>query len=106
MIDQAIVQKMLRAGKANDLLDLMSGESKYTSDNSELILNNLEEKKAWRMSLEHVKFVAKYGLDVDKVEEGSKFYSAYPDDFEKWLGLGAPGLVEEDLNNYLRDNPI
>lgn len=106
MIDKSILIKMLKNGKAQDLLELMSGESAYTNENSELILNGWEEKKAWRMSLEHVQFISQFGLEVDKAEESSKFFSAYPEEFNEWLELGSPGLVEEDLMNYLKENPI
>lgn len=100
------IKKMVERGRSSDLLDLMQGESPYTSADSELILNGLEEKQPWRMALEHLKFIVEFGNVEGVVEKDSKFYSAYPEEFQQWLSIGAPGLVKSDLEEYLKANPV
>lgn len=101
-----IIRHLVEKGRAKDLKDIMFGESEFTSPESELELNEWEEKKAWRMAFAHVEFVSKYGNEKTGVEENGKFYSAYPEEFNKWLNLGAPGMPWHDLFAYLEKNPI
>ena len=54
----------------------------------------------------HLKFVVKYGENQKFVMEGKIMNSPSPEKFEKWIKLGAPGIVKEDLDNYLHDNPL
>ncbi|MFZ6747113.1 hypothetical protein ACO0LC_28170 [Undibacterium sp. JH2W] len=105
-IDIKIIRKLLENGRAQDLLSLMNGESKYSSESSENLPSSKEEVNTYWMAIEHVTFVLKYGFNIKKVQDGTQFYSACPDYFEKWLTDGCPGIVNNDLNNYLKDNPI
>lgn len=101
-----IIRYLLEKGRAKELRDIMFGESEFTSPESELKLNGWEEKKAWRMAFAHVEFVSKYGNEKTLVKEDGKIYSAYPDEFNEWLNLGAPGIPWQDLFAYLEKNPI
>lgn len=100
------IAKIISNGRAPDLLLLMEGESIYTHPSSELVLNNLVESKLWRMALEHVRFICEFGKESGIVKKGDRIYSAYPEEFNEWLTLGAPGLVESDLRAYLNGNPV
>jgi hypothetical protein len=100
------IKALVENGRAEELRKLMEGESEYTSPESELVLENIEVSKVWRMALEHVRFVSEFGLNKNKVEIGNHFYSSYPDDFEKWLEIGAPGLPKKDFEAYILEKPI
>lgn len=101
-----LLKIMLQHGRSKDLLQLMEGESKYTSPDSELFFQGLEESRLWHLALSHVRFVARFGLDQERVIEDGKVYRAYSEEFAKWIFLGAPGLPERDFLMYLSDNPI
>lgn len=105
-IDQNLVRKMIETGRAKDLADLMEGESQYCTETSENTPRSKDELHLYRMALEHVIFVSKFGLSVEKMKEGTHYYSAYPEDFEKWLESGCLGIVDADLMTYLADHPF
>jgi hypothetical protein len=99
--------RWLVAHRAEALRELMEGESRYTLPHSIGISEaNREEGRAWTMALYHVRYAARFGLAQQRVVEGTYVHSAFPEDFERWLGMGAPGISEEELGNYLRDQPI
>ncbi len=105
-IDTEIIRSLIAHGRANDLADLMEGESKYCSESSENIPKSKDELHIYRMALEHVIFVSKFGVEVQKMKEGTHFYSAYPEYFEQWLRSGCLGITNSDLMSYLADKPI
>src|SRR5688572_12234989 len=106
MIDVRAIKVMLSDDRVNDLLDLMEGESKFTTGSSENMPITEEERIARGDALDHVRFVAKYGLTKERVIEGSKIYSARPEGFAKWLELGAPGIEAAELSAYLEKYPL
>ena len=101
-----ILREFLQKGRSIDLLDLLKGESMYNIDTNEELPLNKDTSKIWRMAISHVEFITKSGIDRTKAEEDSKFYSAHPDDFEKWLEIGAPGITQEEIEMYLEENPL
>ena len=101
-----LVKALVDNGRAEDLRKLMEGESKYSSHNYELNFENMEISKVWRMALEHIRFVSRFGLNIEKAEVENHFYSAYPEDFKNWLQIGVPGLPLEDFQSYVEENPI
>jgi hypothetical protein len=105
-VDIEVLRNLLEKGRASDLLALLKGESKYNTDTGDDLPLDSGSSKVWRMAIAHVEFVSKFGLDKQRAEEGSKFYSAYPDDFEEWLSLGAPGITQEEIDLYLKENPM
>jgi hypothetical protein len=113
-INTAVIKRMLYEGRANDLLELMEGESKYSRLE---ILENLPGKNCTReqkmeelyitgLAVDHVRFVAKYGLSVETAIDGEKIYSARPEAFEKWLQLGCLRLNGYEIEAYLNANPF
>ncbi|MNV64690.1 hypothetical protein D3C71_1573450 [compost metagenome] len=62
-----------------------------------------DEKYSYVMTVEHLRFVSKYGNRIGPVKEGGKIYFPYPDYFEKWLNFGVPGISQDDLDNYFRN---
>jgi hypothetical protein len=105
-IDANLVRRLMENGRAKDLADLMEGESKYWSKRKENLPTTKEDAHICRMALEHVLFVSKFGSNFNKGKEGSHFYSAYPEYFERWLDSGCLGIAESDLMAYLTDYPL
>jgi hypothetical protein len=105
-IDTNIVRKLVEKGRSNDLVDLMEGESEYCSESTENIPKSKDELYAYHMALEHLRFVSRFGVDVQKMKEGTHFYSAYPEYFEQWLSSGCVGITYADLISLLADKPI
>ena len=106
------VRAML-AERAQDLADLMTGESPFylaLTDNIPRRQDDRErewdEHSALRMALEHVEFVARFGHSVQKMKQDGKFYSTYPQDFERWIESGCLGIHQEELDAYLEKNPL
>jgi hypothetical protein len=101
-----IIRAIVAAGRGPDLLALMEGESPYTSLDNPGAPRENPAGRIWSMALHHMRFVAKFGTEVQKATEGDHFYSAYPEDFDKWLSIGAPGVTEDELQAYLSDHPL
>ena len=106
MIDVEIIKAMLSEGRVSDLLDLMEGESEFTGDGVENMPKTEEEKVARGRALDHVRFIAEYGFDKDKVVDGNMVYSSRPKGFAEWLILGAPGIEPSELEAYLEKYPL
>jgi hypothetical protein len=106
MVDIDAIKAMLAPGRVNDLLLLMEGDSKYSGPLTENLPRTREQVFARLRALEHVKFVAKYGLEKTVVKEGAMIYESRPDGFEEWLSLGAPGIEPTELDKYLQENPL
>lgn len=101
------IKYLLENGRASDLEEMMEGESKY----SRRLVNAVSRMdthaaRSKSMALHYVRFVAKFGLAILEAELDGKTYFARPADFDNWLVLGAPGIAEEDLREYLSENPI
>lgn len=105
-INTNLVRALVEKGRAKDLADLMEGESKYCTETPENTPASTDELYTYRMALEHVLFVAKFGLGKVTEKDGTHYYSAYPEYFEQWLASGCLGIVNADLMAYLADNPI
>ncbi|WP_143752063.1 hypothetical protein [Burkholderia sp. SRS-W-2-2016] len=94
--DKESILKLMGDGKALDLVDLILGDSPCRVTGEVKFASN-EERDAYVMTIEHLRFVSKYGAQAGPVKENGRVYFAYPDYFEKWLQLGTPGLTQEDL---------
>jgi hypothetical protein len=66
----------------------------------------MDEVYVLRMAWEHAVFVGEFGLQANSVVQNERVFSAYPDYFERWLELGCRGLHQEELEAYLRSNPL
>ena len=101
-----LIRRIVNQGRLKDLLDLMEGYSPYSDEN---LVENIPKKigsgsarwdqlYTYRMAVEHIRFVLKYGSDINHiVEKDGKVYSSYPDYFEKWLNEGCCGLHQEEV---------
>ncbi|MDR5777682.1 MULTISPECIES: hypothetical protein [unclassified Caballeronia] len=98
--DKTTIVKLLEEGKASDLVDLILGDSPYRVTGETEFESN-DERDAYVMTIEHLRFVSKYGAQAGPIKENGRVYFAYPDYFEKWFQLGTPGLAQEDVLNYV-----
>ncbi|WP_211442008.1 hypothetical protein [Collimonas humicola] len=105
-IDANLVRMLVENGRAKDIADLLEGESKFHSNSSKNIPKSEDELTFCRMALDHILFVAKFGTEIKKAKDGSHFYAAYPDYFEKWLAAGCLGIDAQDLASYLVSKPF
>lgn len=100
------IRKMLSTSRVEDLLHLLEGESKFSSDAIENQAITEEQLVLRSLALEHVRFVAKFGLDLDRVIEGGKVFCSRSNEFESWLAIGAPGIEPCELEAYMNENPL
>jgi hypothetical protein len=102
-----IIRDLLENGRASDLQEMMEGESKYNRGNADAIaITDKLGARSKSMALHYVRFVAKFGRAVSEAELNGKTYFARPNDFDSWLSRGAPGISEDELSNYLAENPL
>jgi hypothetical protein len=84
---------------------MLEGTSEFLSPLSTGVPDQDAERKAWIMSLYHLRFLADFG-EQETVEKDGRLLTPFPDDFECWLRMGAPGIAKEDLEAYLSHHPI
>ena len=112
--DTKVIRRLLNEGREKDLLDLMSGDSRYTRND---LLNNLpgnngdrekdmDELYTISLATKHVSFIVQYGHGQSKVMVENRVYSAWPEAFEKWLQMGCLGIAKQEVDAYLKDNPL
>lgn len=101
-----LIKAMMKAGRAEDLLTFVEGESPYLTDASEGVPNALELRRNWILVVYHLRFVSIFGHEKSPQQWKGKILASYPSDFEFWLGAGAPGIAEVDLQAYLADYPL
>jgi hypothetical protein len=98
--DKTMVLSLIEKGKAEDLVDLILGDSAYRVS-GEVEFSSDEERDVYVMTIEHLRFISRYGMQSGPVKENGKVHFPYPDYFEKWFEVGTPGLTQEDLRNYM-----
>jgi len=101
-----IIRLMLSVGRAKDMLDFVEGESPYLSDASDGVPQDPELKRIWIMVVHHLRFLVEFGNGESVQSAGGKVYGPYPDEFDRWLSLGAPGISEIDIKRYIDENPM
>ncbi|WP_165670250.1 hypothetical protein [Metapseudomonas otitidis] len=100
------VMNILAQGRISDLIDLMEGDSEFSSGSNENIPKTRREVYVYNMALRHLKFLKDYGLGVERVIVDDKVFESYPDYFQEWLDLGCKGVEEDEIGRYLESNPL
>jgi len=90
-------------GFVRDVLELMEGESEFTSGESAGVPDNPDLKKLWVISVHHLRFVVEFDQGESSAVKGGKFRAPFPREFEQWLHAGAPGVASADVDACLRD---
>ncbi len=100
-----LIKKIIADGREEDIYKLIVGISEYS-----LIEKHerspIEEKKMRYTAEAHLNYVIKFGYGEKTQKIGKIKYFPYNEEFEEWLENGAPGILEEEINNYLADNPF
>lgn len=90
-----LVEMLIAGGKLRELVALLTGEV----DASRFIIH--PQRVADRILLAHAVGHLSYLRDFPKqsglVEKVGKVYSDYPDEFQRWLASGTPGLTDAAL---------
>jgi hypothetical protein len=112
--DVNIILRLFNEGREKDLLDLMEGDSPYTREdlfenfpgkNSDRV-RDIDEIYTTALAVDYVRFVVNYGHEKSQVIDGKMVYSSRPEAFNKWLEMGGLRLTQQELNAYLKDNPL
>lgn len=100
-----VIRALVESGRAKDVLDFVEGESKYVSEASEGAPNERELRMLWVLVVHHLRFLVNSVDGISEVQNG-KFFTSHPYEFERWLHFGAPGIADEDIAIYLKENPL
>ncbi len=104
---KSFVNSMIKLERYDDLLDLLTQESPYTTDSVSNIPKAREEIEQYSYAVDHIRFLKKFGeTDQVVVDEDGKVYQWYINYFDKWLKNGVKGLEENEVENYLKDHPF
>jgi hypothetical protein len=98
----AAIRLLMDNGLARDVLELIEGESEFTSDESSGVPDHPDLKKLWVISVHHLRFVVEFGQGETSAVKGGKFRTPFPREFEQWLQAGAPGVASADVDACLR----
>ncbi|WP_046855460.1 hypothetical protein [Pseudomonas sp. CCOS 191] len=101
-----LIRALIQAGRADDLLAFVEGESVYLTDASQGVPESPALRRIWVLVVTHLRFVAKYGAVTEHQVAGGQVLSPYPAEFQLWLASGAPGIALEDLRAYVREHPL
>lgn len=96
----------MHAGRAQDLFELVAGISPFTISSIAVEPMSPEVVKLWQLTMTHLQFVARLGLNKNEAQEGKRWWFAYPEEFELWLKEGAPGVSVEELLAYINERPL
>ena len=100
-----VIRTLIDSGRAKDVLDFVEGESKYISDKSEGAPQARELRRIWVLVVHHLRFISEFG-DIPATTKNGRYLFAYPQEFELWLNAGAPGISDQDIREYLKENPL
>lgn len=100
-----IIRALIDSGRVKDVLDFVEGESEYISDTSEGAPQTRELRRIWVLVVHHLRFVSEFG-NIPAATKNGKHLIAYPQEFELWLDAGAPGISDQDIREYLKENPL
>ncbi|MBD9516232.1 hypothetical protein [Pseudomonas sp. PDM22] len=101
-----VIRSLMGSDRVKDVLDFVEGDSVYISDASEGVPQSPELRKVWILMVHHLRFVSEFG-DISTIQQkNGKYLSPHPGEFEAWLNAGAPGIADEDLRSYLKENPL
>lgn len=101
------VLKMIELKRFDDLLNLLSEDSDYSSDSMNNIPQIKDEIEQYILSVHHIRFLKKFGAtDQVVVDKDGSVYKWYIDYFNKWLENDVKGLEMIEVENYLKDHPF
>ena len=103
-----LILQMYDCDRIQDLIDLLSEDSPYTSQSMENLPKTKQEIEFCAYALHHLQFVIisgqKHCAESYNHKEKS-YYSCYLE-FREWLNDGCKGIVPLEINEYLQHHPI
>ncbi|QHD07196.1 hypothetical protein PspR76_16270 [Pseudomonas sp. R76] len=100
------IRQLVNVGRARDVLAFVEGDSSYVTSESVGAPQELEYRRLWILVVHHLRFVSKYGAHSSGIMKDGKYLTAFPQEFDRWLQIGAPGVSSGDLDMYLKDFPL
>ncbi len=97
---QDLIRGLVAAGRTRELKDLLVGLSPFSDRSAKgaLELAPIAETKLVAAARNHLEFVSKFGFERSHVTtEGGTHHFAYPEKFEEWVRIGAPGVSLAEL---------
>ncbi|MBP5133578.1 hypothetical protein, partial [Pseudomonas protegens] len=88
------IRALIDAGRVNDVLDFVEGDSPFISDASFGVLQDLESRRLWILVVHHLRFISEFGNCSSDVDKGGKKISSFVSEFEEWLDKEAPEIAE------------
>ena len=101
-----MIQRILDAGRANDLLLLLEGESPHSESTISGFPLDRHLSSLCVIATYHLRFVAEFGNRIDTVKKDGKWLSPFPEKFAEWVSSGAPGITTNELESYLKAHPL
>lgn len=90
-----IVEEVIARGNASSLYDLLAGEMEA----SRYLINpeRLEDKILLAGAVCHLEYLVQFPGTSAVVLHDGKVFAPYPEEFQRWLAAGTPGLRPEDM---------
>lgn len=101
-----LIERLVAAGRAADLVLLLEGDSAFTSDETEGAPDDRQLARLWIAAIYHLRFVAEFGDKKEPRCKEGKWLSPFPVEFGIWLDAGAPGIAMTDLEHYVEHHPL
>lgn len=95
-----IIKLLLEKGEALSLYDLLRGASAHNRERHAADkdpLPPIDLTKIVGAVRDHLYFVSKFGDGKTHVIDNGRHYFAYPEKFDEWLRIDAPGIHFDDL---------
>lgn len=100
------IRRLISAGRAKDVLAFVEGDSPYISNECEGAPQEPEFRRLWILVVHHLRFVSACGANSPRNIKDGKYLTDFPQEFDRWLQVGAPGISCGDLAAYLKDYPL
>jgi len=99
------IRSLIAARRYSDLYDLVARISPFCIDSSNTRRMNDAEQGDWQFACMHLEFLKSFGPGLATATEGRYVRFSYPQEFERWIDSGSPGVSDEELLAYLAAKP-
>ena len=94
MNKRSIISNLVTAGHASELLAVLEGESRFSDAAAPGAPENRELARLWIAAQYHLRFVSEFAENSPPQTVGGKLLSSFPDEFDRWVEAGAPGVTD------------
>lgn len=92
-----IIYSLLKNGLAAELLSILQGDSRFSDSASLGAPEDRMLARLWIAAQYHLEFISIFGNENYPREFNGRVISPFPEDFEKWIEIGAPGLTDLEV---------